>query len=124
VPAVDEIQLISQLTALATGQCFKSVSYLLGRLCQGYSYLTTAYLQTSRCIMCLPSSSPPSLTSPAAVSSCVHALLGGVVDHRGTDAWDLADDTKLLQRLYALNVLRLEGHSPNVELWTVRSHIV
>jgi hypothetical protein len=31
----------------------------------------------------------------------------------GTDAWDLADDTKLLQRLYALNVLRLEGHSPN-----------
>jgi hypothetical protein len=49
----------------------------------------------------------------------VHALLGGVVDHRGTDAWDLADDTKLLQRLYALNVLRLEGHEPDVQLWTV-----
>ena len=61
---------------------------------------------------------------PAAVSSCVHALLGGVVDHRGTDAWDLADDTKLLQRLYALNVLRLEGHDPDAELWTVRRTIV
>jgi hypothetical protein len=59
-------------------------------------------------------------TPPAAVSSCVHALLGGVVDHRGTDAWDLADDTKLLQRLYALNVMRLEGHEPDVVLWTVR----
>jgi hypothetical protein len=58
----------------------------------------------------------------AAVSSCVHGLLGGVVDHRGTDAWDLADDTKLLQRLYALNVLRLEGHEPDVQLWTVRGH--
>jgi hypothetical protein len=56
----------------------------------------------------------------AAVSSCVHDLLGGVVVHRGTDAWDLADDTKLLQRLYALNVLRLEGHEPDVALWTVR----
>ena len=62
---------------------------------------------------------PPSLPS-AAVSSCVHALLGGGVDHRGTDAWDLADDAKLLQRLYALNVLRLEGHDPDVALWTVR----
>jgi hypothetical protein len=57
---------------------------------------------------------------PAAVSSCVHGLLGGVVDHRGTDAWDLADDTNLLQRLYALNVLRLEGHEPDAQLWTVR----
>jgi hypothetical protein len=57
---------------------------------------------------------------PAAVSSCVHGLLGGVVEHRGTDAWDLADDSKLLQRLYALNILRLEGHDPDVELWMVR----
>lgn len=68
-------------------------------------------------------SSPASAFSccpPAAVSSCVHELLGGVVEHRGTDAQDLADDTKLLQRLYALNIMRLEGHTPDVALWTVR----
>jgi hypothetical protein len=57
---------------------------------------------------------------PAAVSSQVHALMGGVVEHRGTDAYDLSDDTKLLQRLYALNVVRLEGQEPDVTLWTVR----
>jgi small ubiquitin-related modifier len=49
----------------------------------------------------------------------VHALLGGVVEHRGIDHTDLPDDTKLLQRLYSLNVMRLEGHQPDVQLWTV-----
>ena len=54
------------------------------------------------------------------MSSLVYEQLGGVVAHRGTDAWELADDTKLLQRLYALNILRLEGHQPDAALWTVR----
>ena len=53
------------------------------------------------------------------VSSCVHDLLGGVVEHRGIDSTDLDDATKLLQRLYALNILLLEGHNPDVALWTV-----
>jgi hypothetical protein len=57
------------------------------------------------------------------VSGQVHELLGGVVEHSGTDAHDLSDDTKLLQRLYALNILRLEGQEPDTALWTVRQHV-
>jgi hypothetical protein len=53
------------------------------------------------------------------VSRQVHELLGGVVEHRGTDAYDLSDDIKLLQRLYALNILRLEGQEPDTAFWTV-----
>jgi hypothetical protein len=53
----------------------------------------------------------------------VHELLGGVVEHRSTDAHDLSDDTKLLQRLYALNILRLEGQEPDTALWTVRVYM-
>lgn len=53
------------------------------------------------------------------MSSQVYEQLGGVVEHRGSDAWELPDDTKLLQRLYALNILRLEGHQPDAALWTV-----
>jgi hypothetical protein len=57
----------------------------------------------------------------AAVCTQVHALLGGVVHHRGIDHTDLPDDTKLLQRLYSLNVMRLEGREPDVQLWMVRA---
>ena len=49
--------------------------------------------------------------------------MGGVVEHRSTDAHDLSDGTKLLQRLYALNVLRLEGQEPDTTLWTVRVYM-
>jgi hypothetical protein len=56
---------------------------------------------------------------PAAVSTVVHDQLGGVVAHRGIDSTDLSDEVKLLQRLYALNILRLEGTAPDVALWTV-----
>jgi len=55
------------------------------------------------------------------VSSKVHELVGGVVEHRGADDQDLSDDTKLLQRLYGLNIMRLEGLEPDVQLWTVRA---
>jgi hypothetical protein len=54
-----------------------------------------------------------------AVSTVVHDQLGGVVAHRGIDSTDLNDESKLLQRLYALNILRLEGTEPQVALWTV-----
>ena len=60
----------------------------------------------------------------AAVSSKVHELVGGVVEHRGVDETDLPDDTKLLQRLYSLNIMRLEGLEPDVNLWTVRVRVV
>jgi len=63
---------------------------------------------------------PPLLPPlPNAVSSKVHELVGGVVEHRGTDDQDLSDNTKLLQRLYGLNIMRLEGLEPDVQLWTV-----
>jgi hypothetical protein len=55
-----------------------------------------------------------------AVSTAVHDQLGGVVEHRGIDSTDLPDESKLLQRLYSLNVMRLEGHEPDTEVWTVR----
>jgi len=55
------------------------------------------------------------------VSSKVHELVGGVVEHRGTDDQDLSDDTKLLQRLYGLNIMRLEGLELDVQLWMVRA---
>jgi hypothetical protein len=55
-----------------------------------------------------------------AVSTAVHDQLGGVVEHRGVDSTDLSDESKMLQRLYALTVMRLEGHEPDLELWTVR----
>lgn len=54
-----------------------------------------------------------------AVSTAVHDTLGGVVEHRGTDATDLSEQAKLLQRLYALNVVQFEGHYPNLSLWKV-----
>jgi hypothetical protein len=53
----------------------------------------------------------------------VHALLGGVVEHRGIDHTDLPDDTKLLQRLYSLNVMRLEGCEPDAALWMVSAAV-
>jgi hypothetical protein len=53
------------------------------------------------------------------VSSKVYDLLGGVVEHCGNDDIDLPDETKLLQRLSSLNVMRLEGAEPDVQLWTV-----
>lgn len=58
-----------------------------------------------------------------AVSTAVHDMLGGVVEHRGTDSTDLPDESKLLQRLYALNVMRLEGQSPDVQLWRVNTSL-
>jgi hypothetical protein len=69
-------------------------------------------MHDASCLLTRPSAA-------AAVSSQVHALLGGVVEHRGIDHTDLPDDTKLLQRLYSLNVMRLEGLEPQLELWTV-----
>jgi len=41
------------------------------------------------------------------------------VEHRGVDDTDLSDEQKLLQRLYGLNIMRLEGLDPDVNLWTV-----
>lgn len=35
----------------------------------------------------------------AQVSTLVHALVGGAVEHIGTDDEDLSDSTKLVQRL-------------------------
>lgn len=55
----------------------------------------------------------------AAVSGQVHQLVGGVVEHRGIDDTDLSDEQKLLQRLYGLNIMRMEGLDPDVNLWTV-----
>lgn len=55
----------------------------------------------------------------AAVANQVHELIGGPVEHCGNDDRDLHDDTKVLQRLYSMNVMRLHGLEPVVELWQV-----
>jgi hypothetical protein len=41
------------------------------------------------------------------------------VEHRSTDEDDLSDSQKLLQRVYSMNILRLEGKEPDLQLWTV-----
>lgn len=66
------------------------------------------------------SSHAPIPAAPA-VSTLVHAQLGGVVEHRGFDSTDLSDGQKLLQRLYALNIMKLEGRlrDTDLELWQV-----
>ena len=46
------------------------------------------------------------------------------MEHRGVDETDLPDSTKLLQRLYSLNIMRLEGLEPDVNLWTVLVRVV
>lgn len=76
------------------------VQYILERYCK-------------LCVACCTSA------CAAAVSSKVYDLLGGVVEHCGNDDIDLPDETKLLQRLSSLNVMRLEGAEPDVQLWTV-----
>lgn len=53
------------------------------------------------------------------VSGLVHELVGGVVEHRSTDSTDLPADVQLLQCLYSINILRLEGLEPDINLWTV-----
>lgn len=54
-----------------------------------------------------------------AVSTQVHDLVGGVVEHLSTDEDDLSESQKLLQRVYSMSIMRLEGHEPDLELWTV-----
>lgn len=49
----------------------------------------------------------------------VHELLGGVVEYCEDDESDTSPGDKLLQRLYALNIMLLEGLVPDVNLWTV-----
>jgi len=53
------------------------------------------------------------------VSRAVHQLIGGEVEHIGTDEEDLNDHDKMLNRLYALNLLEISGFAPIVTLWQV-----
>lgn len=57
----------------------------------------------------------------SAVSQQVHELLGGVVEHCQMVE---PERDKLLQRLYALNIMLLEGMVPDVNLWTVSEWIL
>jgi hypothetical protein len=54
------------------------------------------------------------------VARGVHALVGGEVDHATPDAAPLGDDTKMMRRLLALNLMGREGWAPDLELWKVR----
>lgn len=56
-----------------------------------------------------------------AVSQQVHELLGGVVEHCQMVE---PERDKLLQLVYALNIMLLEGMVPNVNLWTVSEWIL
>jgi hypothetical protein len=49
----------------------------------------------------------------------VHTLVGGEVDHATPDAAPLGDDTKMMRRLLALNLMGREGWAPDLELWKV-----
>lgn len=62
----------------------------------------------------------PTATAAAVVANKVYELIGGPVEHCGNDDRDLPDDIKLLQRLYSMNVMTLEGYEPDVTLWQVR----
>lgn len=53
------------------------------------------------------------------VSSLVHALVGGAVEHIASDEHDLDDVTKMRQRLHSMNFMAREGWEPDVDLWEV-----
>jgi hypothetical protein len=53
------------------------------------------------------------------VARGIHTLVGGEVDHATPDAAPLGDDTKMLRRLLALNLMAREGWAPDLELWKV-----
>ena len=50
----------------------------------------------------------------------MYKLIGGEVDHASSDEDDLSDAAKMLRRLYALNLMMLEGWQPDITLWQVR----
>jgi hypothetical protein len=50
----------------------------------------------------------------------VHTLIGGQVDHASTDDEDLSDDTKVVRRLAAINLLAATGWTPTLGFWEVR----
>jgi hypothetical protein len=64
-----------------------------------------------------PAPAPPYSTQ---VARGIHALVGGEVDHATPDAAPLGDDTKMLRRLLALNLMAREGWAPDTQLWKVR----
>lgn len=51
-----------------------------------------------------------------AVSGQVHELVGCVVEHRGTDEDDMSGVDKVIQRLFSLIIMRMEGLEPDMEL--------
>jgi hypothetical protein len=53
------------------------------------------------------------------VARGIHTLVGGEVDHATPDAAPLGDDTKMLRRLLALNLMAREGWAPDAQLWKV-----
>lgn len=57
------------------------------------------------------------------ISSEVYKLVGGIVRHAGTDQDDLDDNAKKMRRLYALNIVALEGFRPDVRLWAVSTKL-
>lgn len=54
------------------------------------------------------------------VSTAVHELVGGVVDHVPTEEQDLSETAVMLQKLYSMNLIAYEGSDPNMEFWEVR----
>jgi hypothetical protein len=63
----------------------------------------------------------PVLTPSPQVAQAVYDLIGGEVDHASTDEDDLSDDTKVVRRLAALNLLATQGWSPTLGFWEVRT---
>jgi hypothetical protein len=53
----------------------------------------------------------------------VHSLIGGEVDHASTDEEDLPDNTKVVRRLAALNLLAGLGWAPALGFWEVRHDV-
>jgi hypothetical protein len=60
------------------------------------------------------------LMSLLQVACAVHKLIGGEVEHASSDEEDLSEDTQVVRRLAALNLLATQGWSPTLGFWEVR----
>jgi hypothetical protein len=54
------------------------------------------------------------------VARGIYVLIGGEVDHASTNENNLPDDTKVLRRLAALNLLADNHWTPTLGFWEVR----